>query len=1475
MIGYDFGPPPLPKVMNGIKVVLKLAKQLDVDVPTLHLQSSKESAMRAAEGMRKDQFGWICGLETADELLEVVYEYLVVLRLFRHALAKDELTTRIELQIQEAISRMASAYYKGLLEVEMRGEDPLRDVNSTKGLTEALTKLVLSVMKDTFTNDPTIEFEVIRTIGRGHFVLEETYLPSLRKKQVQTPHHKMYMEAMTAIAPTLPGDTIQALADKVRDQMKDLLHSEHTWLFLVDEAAGTLWNQEQGDSRDNTVLLAAAGIAGSSALMKTIQNIDDPRNDLRFMRPVDGLGANPTESCIAVPLVIPDMPGAHASGEVVGVIYSTNKLYFGKPVPFSEEDEAFCEMMAPVLAQAVFRTTGAEEKWAEKARLERQVIVTNMIASAQSCSTVEELASTVTSVIFNEIGNCQAVSLFVQDYVNEKIWRAGVAIEGREASSPVSPAGDARGTAWDLGIGIVGKSIELGHHLSTPFASTCEFFDADIDSIETGSQWRIPGAIMAYPFKSVEALEEIRGEEETVKATRKRLREEKAFEEQLTSKNNNRRDPARKAQAEVVAKLEKEVEDAERAISRLTRKGTLGTIELIREQGEAPFTEENRKLLKAIEFVVSGVVMSVTAKGESQEAAEQALVLANNCYSLATNLEARVPIETLVSQLRSIMGVEEAAIITVDPSKPKELQRITLTPKGLVRDCITLEVDGQERKKSVLLQCFKSGVTLNLEDAEGCVLYNHKVDRIHGSQKTKSLLCIAQKESDGKITAVLQVVNKNSGRLFLSADERCIELFGKIAQQGITNAQGLREVSLENSRGLNVLGSMKNLSGNLSMKQLLHDIMQVVKKMMNCDSVHIFMVKPISHTKREIRFASTTEKVALKHVTKLTVGKSATKWTKRTIDCSGEKSWGISGQCCVYGEVIRLEGKKVKEDPRYCNIVDSVVGFEPSGLITCPIPDPSESDPECMGLGTIHVVNDINSRRPFTDQDAQTLESFMQLIAVTLKNAEQNETTMADTLSVKEMCDKLDDSRSMFSELGTKGMLRTVCSHIKEKVGARQVTIYGVNEKTLGGDREAIGFDRIAMDAEMLEVEDNKLPSASCKWGKNFVGHCVMERCVVNFEDILEDDRMDDEMDIPRDESMPSSVMCCPIWSREEPLLQKKREVIGVIHCVHISEGERHDRFSDYDMDLGHRIGHMVGICFENCSKGTLWRDTVEFSKLALDVHPKLTIAIGQQAMEKFPLAIIKECTTMFKATQVTYFVYDDVKSVLFRYAVDPAKPAKLDATKAFPLWGLTGETVSEKKSMVVPDLKEYCRKGQPVFDQEVDAPLALGKFVSAICCPIRRPDGKDTIAGAIMVWFDEDADRERQPTGLTEADIHGLELISCHVTSVLYCQSKEEKQAEKEGTAPKRHPLVPMGDVLDKMLQIADLDGSGDLNSEEEIFLMCQQLCMTYGIKRATRELVQEHVDFAWDFKKEWDVPEFVQWFENTMDEHYGTKKK
>ena len=207
--------------------------------------------------------------------------------------------------------------------------------------------------------------------------------------------------------------------------------------------------------------------------------------------------------------------------------------------------------------------------------------------------TVEAAAQLVSEVIFNEVGGCQAVSLFLQDYVNEKVWRAGCSMafpteeepeanpdqgspveddaDSAAASPPPSPPTESRDTSWDLGCGIVGKSIELGHPISAPYASACEFFDARIDSVErTSSQWRIPGAILSYPFKSVSALEEIRDEEEKLQAIRKKLREEKAFEEQLIAKTSSRRAPERKRQAEIVVKLEKEVDEAERNIARLT-----------------------------------------------------------------------------------------------------------------------------------------------------------------------------------------------------------------------------------------------------------------------------------------------------------------------------------------------------------------------------------------------------------------------------------------------------------------------------------------------------------------------------------------------------------------------------------------------------------------------------------------------------------------------------------------------------------------------------------------------------------------------------------------------------------------------------------------------------------------------------------------------------------------------------------------
>jgi len=148
------------------------------------------------------------------------------------------------------------------------------------------------------------------------------------------------------------------------------------------------------------------------------------------------------------------------------------------------------------------------------------------------------------------------------------------------------------------------------------------------------------------------------------------------------------------------------------------------------------------------------------------------------------------------------------------------------------------------------------------------------------------------------------------GRLFLEADERCLHLFGRIAQAGIANASGLKTMTTNYQRALNVAAAMKLLSGNLSTKHLLKDIMIAVKKMINADDVHIFLTEETTHTTRELKFAATTSKSRSNHAIKIKLDRQHTTWTKKTIDKTGMKTWGLTGHACIMNDVVHLEGKQ-------------------------------------------------------------------------------------------------------------------------------------------------------------------------------------------------------------------------------------------------------------------------------------------------------------------------------------------------------------------------------------------------------------------------------------------------------------------------------------------------------------------------------------------------------------------------------------
>ena len=59
--------------------------------------------------------------------------------------------------------------------------------------------------------------------------------------------------------------------------MKEHVHAEAVWLFLVDEAKGVLWNEETGGSPEFTVPLSAGGLVGATVLTKDKIRLANPQ----------------------------------------------------------------------------------------------------------------------------------------------------------------------------------------------------------------------------------------------------------------------------------------------------------------------------------------------------------------------------------------------------------------------------------------------------------------------------------------------------------------------------------------------------------------------------------------------------------------------------------------------------------------------------------------------------------------------------------------------------------------------------------------------------------------------------------------------------------------------------------------------------------------------------------------------------------------------------------------------------------------------------------------------------------------------------------------------------------------------------------------------------------------------------------------------------------------------------------------------
>jgi len=857
----------------------------------------------------------------------------------------------------------------------------------------------------------------------------------------------------------------------------------------------------------------------------------------------------------------------------------------------------------------------------------------------------------------------------------------------------------------------------------------------------------------------------------------------------------------------------------------------LGAIQLINKTDGAPFSVVDRDFLTAIEDSISGALAAVQAKETAEHKVQQSVTLAEICHKLTTGIGSQPPLQHIVGELKRVMDVEETAIfVRTDDERPHELFKVTHNAEGHVKeDWVDTKIG-----KSIVLQCYQNGQVYNIDDAKACAFFNRRVDRSSvGDVNTSTVLAMPYCNADGKILGVLQAVNKRMNRLFLPEDEQAMAMFAKIANTAITNSLEYGTICKEHDRSTILVQALHKMSGSLDLARANSDVLSAVKELTKCDQVFLFLREKKASGIEELCLVASTNDTRIEHI----------------INLSHTKGLGFPGHACAQKELIHLSGEKIAADPRYSGVVDSIVGYAPSGLITVPIPVPGLSGTDYRGpaLGAIQVVNSSATGRPFSAQDASGLQSIAGIIAVTIMNAQSHAKSFEEIEGTRSLMKRLEASRPLLFELEAEDMRRHLCTLIKELLGAKQVSIYAVDPETAHLDKSDQSMVRVALNEEVWPRGEEML-LAETPVGKGFVGECVVNRSILVAENVLEDDRSNDAIDMPVDGSFTFAVLCAPCFD-------SNNDVNGVIHVIHSSDKfGKGKHFSSSDHEFVSCLGVTAGTCISNSDRYTELRELKDLSLAASACEHRLSVGLCQSPIEKFPLAVITQLTELFSADAVFLYIHQEDKSCLLRYGVDPGKKQRLEEVKTLPIWGVAGEVVNTARSARVASVLEFRKRGQDVFDVEIDCPAAhLKSPRSMMCAPIMKPVPGDVVSGAISVVLDTHNGKK-----FNSADQSVLEQLCAHLAGLLF-------------TSERLDALIPDQDHFQKMFELADFDGSSSLDSEAELFVMAKQLCMKFGVPGSSRDTVTDHVKKALKVKKAWKLNPFVEWFESSMEQHYN----
>ncbi|KAK6491195.1 dual 3',5'-cyclic-AMP and -GMP phosphodiesterase 11A [Huso huso] len=273
--------------------------------------------------------------------------------------------------------------------------------------------------------------------------------------------------------------------------------------------------------------------------------------------------------------------------------------------------------------------------------------------------------------------------------------------------------------------------------------------------------------------------------------------------------------------------------------------------------------------------------------------------------------------------------------------------------------------------KGIIGYVAEHGETVNIPNAYEDHRFSDEIDKLT-VYKTKSILCMTIRNSDGEVTGVVQAINKNpNGAPFTEDDEKVLQMYLPFCGISISNAKLFSESRKEYDRSRALLEVVNDLfEEQTDLEKIVRKIMQRALTLLQCERCSVLLLEDTDSP--VVKFSKTFELMSPLCCTDLEI-------SMEKLSCS---DWLINNSIAelVASTGLPVNISDVCQDPRFEAETDQASGFHIRSVLCVPIWNRTHQI-----IGVAQILNRLD-RKTFDDADQRLFEAFVIFCGLGINN---------------------------------------------------------------------------------------------------------------------------------------------------------------------------------------------------------------------------------------------------------------------------------------------------------------------------------------------------------------------------------------------------------------------------------------------------------------------------------------------------------